>query len=278
MLDINKLKKTWYFKEIVLEKWEVLFNEWDFDDNLYIILLWELSVSKYTSKTKDEQKKLAYLCKNDVFWEASLNNSLQKEVNITANKKTLLLSINAKEWLEEFSKHYQDEALNLLKYIIFLSNKRLSESNYLITITYKISKEIAELKEINNKSIFSLIDNLKQSLGVDHIIYYEINPVMENYITLKYDTRKKWKLLNEVIELTNNKLDLLELSIDNFYIHSQKLSIWTNNIWYLVFLKKDYKFNETDKKVLTIAASSIASVIKQKQLLDEKRDIEFMED
>jgi hypothetical protein len=276
MLDINKLKKTWYFKEIVLEKWEVLFNEWDFDDNLYIVLLWELFVSKYTSKTKNETKKLAYLSKNDVFWEASLNNSLKKEVNIAANRKTVLLSINAKEWLNEFSKYYQEEALNLLKYIIFLWNKRLLESNYLITITYKISKEISELKEITTKSIFLLIDNLKESLGVEHIIYYEINPVMDKYITLKYDTRKKWKLLNEVIELTNNKLDLLDLSIDNFYIHSQKLSIWASNIWYLVFLKKDYKFNETDKKVLTIAASSISSIIKQKQLLDEQRDLEYM--
>ncbi len=276
MLDINKLKISWFFKEVVLEKWEVLFREWDFDENIYIVLAWELSVSKYTSKAKDEAKILAYLEKDDVFWEAALNSSNKKEVNIIANRKTVLLSINAKQWLIDFGKKYQEDASNLLKYIIHLSNKRLSEANYLITASYKISKEILELQEINNKNIFLLIEKIKEIIWVDHIMYYENNPVMENYITLKYDTRTKWKLLNEVKELTNNNLDLLDLKIDNYEIHSQKLSIWNNNLWFLVFLKKDYKFNESDKKVLVVAATSISWLIKQKQLLDEQRDKDYM--
>ncbi len=276
MLDINKLKNSWYFKEVFLEKWEVLFNEWDFDNNLYILLHWELTVWKYTSKQKEEIKILAYLKKNEVFWEAALNNNLEKNVTITANRKSIILSINAKEWLEEFSIKYKSEALNLLKYIIFLWNNRLSEANFLITASYKISKEIVEMEEINNKNIFLLIENLKESVGIDHIIYYETNPVLQKYITLKYDTREKWKLLNEVIELTDNKLDLLSLSFEDFYIYSQKLSIWKNNLWYLIFLKKNTKFNETDKKILAITATSIAWVIKQKQLLDEDRDKKYM--
>jgi hypothetical protein len=81
--------------------------------------------------------------------------------------------------------------LNLLKYIIYLSNKRLLESNILITATYKISKEIIELNEINNKKIFELIDKLKEIINVSYILYFEKNPVMENFIKLKYDTRKK---------------------------------------------------------------------------------------
>lgn len=276
MLDINKLKNSWFFKEVILEKWEVLFREWDFDENIYIVLAWELSVSKYTSQTKDEAKILAYLSTNDVFWEAALNSSNKKEVNIIANRKTILLSINAKQWLNEFWLKYQEDAINLLKYIIYLSNKRLSEANYLITASYKISKEILELQDINNKNIFLLIEKIKEIITVDHIMYYENSPVMENYIILKYDTRIKWKLLNEVKELTNNKLDLLDLKVDNYEIHSQKLSIWKNNLWYLVFLKKDYKFNESDKKVLVVAATSISWLIKQKQLLDEQRDKDYM--
>lgn len=278
MLDINKLKNSWYFTEVTLEKWEVLFGEWDFDENIYIILVWELSVSKYTSKAKNESKVLAYLQNNDVFWEASLNSNKEKEVSIIANRKSVLLKINAKDWLNDFSVKFHAEAMNLLKYIIFQSNKRLSESNYLITATYKISKEIWELNEINNKSIFLLIDKIKESIWVDHIMYYENNPVMLNYITLKYDTRTKWKLLNEVIEITNNNLDLLSLKVDDYFMHTEKLSIWNNNLGHLVYLKKDYKFNDTDKKVLAITSTSIAWVIKQKQLLDEERDKAFMED
>jgi len=278
MLDIIKLKNTWCFKEIFLEKWEILFSEWNYDDNIYIVEVWELIVSKYTNKKTKETKILAYISKNEVFWEASLNGYIMKEVNIVAKRKTVLLSINWKEWIEELLKKDQIDTMNLLKYIIYLSNKRLSEANYLITANYKISKYIIELKEINYKSIFQLIENIKELVWVDHIIYYEVNPVMENYLILKYDTRNKWKLLNDVIELNDNKLELLNLTINDFYIHTQKLSIWINDLWYLVFLRKIKRFNDSDKKVFAIATAGIAWLIKQKLLIDEERDKRFMED
>ena len=103
MLDLNFLKKSWYFKEVILEKWEVLFKEWEIDNNIYIIVLWELSVEKYTTKQKDETKILAYLKKDDIFWEAALNSNLPKQVNIVSQTKTHLISINAKTWLNEFT-------------------------------------------------------------------------------------------------------------------------------------------------------------------------------
>jgi hypothetical protein len=78
-----------------------------------------------------------------------------------------------------------------LKYIIFLTNKRLLESNHLIAATYKITKEITKIEKITNKKIFELIDSLRDIIGVDYIIYLEKNLNIENYLTLKYDTRNK---------------------------------------------------------------------------------------
>ncbi|MBT3729171.1 hypothetical protein HOG27_03775 [bacterium] len=72
-----------------------------------------------------------------------------------------------------------------------MANKRLSEANYLITAAFKISSEIRALENISNKKIFEVLEMLKNSVEVDDIIYYEANPVMENYVTLKYDTRQK---------------------------------------------------------------------------------------
>ncbi len=276
MLDINILKNSWYFKEVVLEKSQVLFSEWQVDNNIYIVLAWELSVEKYTTKQKNETKILAYLKQNDVFWEAALSNNEAKQVSIVAKRKTLLLSIDAEKWIYDFSKKYPKEAFELLKYIIFLSNKRLLDANYLITANYKISNEIIALEEINIKKIFELIEKLKESIDVSEIIYYETNPVMDNYITLRYDTRQKTKMQNKVIEITNSKLDLLDLKVDGFSTFTQRLSIWHNNLGYLVFLKKSDNFNELDKKILTSTATSIAWLIKQKQLLDEERDKQFM--
>lgn len=276
MLDINKLKKTWYFTEVNLEKWDVLFNEWDIDNNIYIVLVWELSVEKFTTKNNDETKILWYLSKDDVFWEAALNTNKPKEVNIIARSKTLLIYINANKLIKTFAITHKTEAFNLLRYIIFLSNKRLSESNSLITSTYKVSKEISKLEVINNKSIFYIIEKMKESLNIDDILYYEINPVVQDYITMKYDTRLPWKLLNLVTETADNELELLSYKYEWYHVFKQKLSIWLNDIWYLIFLKKWQKFSESDKKVFITTSWSIAWLIKQKQFHDEERDMEYM--
>lgn len=278
MLDIKFLENSWYFKKIILEKWEVLFDEWEIDNNLYIIILWKLLVKKYTTSDKKETKVLAYLSKDDIFWEAALNDNNPKSVKISSHRKTYLLSINAKKWLDDFSQKYPLEWQNLLKYIIYLSNKRLNASNYLITANYKISDEIIKLNKISSKSLFDLIDKLKNVVMVDYILYFEKNPVMDNYLTLKYDTRLIWKMQDKIVEITNNKLDLLNFKVKNITNYTQELSIWENSFWYLIFFKKEGIFSENDKKVLISTSTSIAWVIKEKQLKDEQNNIDFMEE
>ncbi|MGB2111216.1 MAG: hypothetical protein ACPHY8_05235 [Patescibacteria group bacterium] len=44
--------------------------------------------------------------------------------------------------------------MNLLKYIIHTSNKRINQSNSLITSNYKVTQEILKIKEVNNRNIF----------------------------------------------------------------------------------------------------------------------------
>lgn len=277
MLDIKILRKSWFFKEIVLEKWEVLFKEWEIDNNLYIVLDWELSVEKYTTINKDEKKILAYLRAKDVFWESALNNNLPKSVSIIAKRKTIVIWINATKWLDEFMKVNPNEAMNLLKYIIYQWNKRLSEANYLITSAYKISQEITELKQINNKSIFYIIDKMKEVLKIDEILYYEVNPIIQNYVTLRYNTKHKWKMQNLLINIENNELDLLNNLINkNYFSFKQKLTLWDKEIWVLIFIKKDKNFEESEIKAIKTTSISFISLIKQKQILDEERDKEFM--
>jgi hypothetical protein len=47
------------------------------------------------------------------------------------------------------------------------------------------------LEEISIKKIFELIERIKEQVDVADIIYYETNPVIDNYVTLRYDTRQK---------------------------------------------------------------------------------------
>jgi len=48
---------------------------------------------------------------------------------------------------------------------------------------------------------------------------------MKNYLTLKYDSRAKGKMQDKIIEVTNNKLDLLSFRVKNMNNYSQELSI-----------------------------------------------------
>jgi hypothetical protein len=101
-----------------------------------------------------------------------------------------------------------------LKYIIFLSNKRLNISNSLITTSYTISNEIINLKDFSYKTIFELIEKIKSITKTDdEIIFLEENPVLKEYLTIKYKTSEKNKMQNEVIKITDNKLNLLDLKV-----------------------------------------------------------------
>ncbi len=276
MLDIKILQKSPYFKQKTLEKWEYLFYEWDFDENIYIILIWELIVEKYTSSKKNEVKLLATLNKHEVFWEASLNQNEKKQVNIRAKRKSEILFIKADN-IEFFAKMQSKQAFSLLKYIIYLSNKRLNISNNLITSNYIISEEIIKLKDFSYKTIFELIEKIKLITNTDQeIIYLEENPVLKEYITIKYKTSKKWVMQNEVLKITDNKLELLNLKTKWKYSYTQKLQIWDKNYWYLIFIKNKTDFSENEIKILLTMSTSLAWVLKQKEILQEQKNKEYI--
>jgi hypothetical protein len=52
-----------------------------------------------------------------------------------------------------------------------------------------MSEEIASIENYDNKNIFKLIDSFSKIIDVEYIIYLERNPIMQNYMTIKYDTR-----------------------------------------------------------------------------------------
>ncbi len=277
MLDIKILENSPHFKKRTLEVWEYLFYEGEIDENIYIILVWELKVEKYTNSEKKDKKILATLKKNEVFWEASLNTNKEKQTSIRAKRKTTLLYINANKWLENFRKDYPTEAFNLLKYIIHLSSKRLNISNNLITASYTISQEIIELKDFSYKTIFELIEKIKLITKTDEeIIYLEENPILKEYVTLKYRTGKKWRMENQVIKIYENKLDLLDLKTKWKYNYTQNLKIWDKNYWYLVFIRNDLDFSENEIKILSILSTSLAWVLKQKEYLREQKNKDYI--
>lgn len=276
MLYIKFFENTWLFENITLKPWEVLFDEWSIDNNLYIIKSWSLSIEKYLTTDKIKTKKLAILKKEDFLWEWSLKYSIPKEVKVIANEKTELLKIDGKKWLSKFIENFPKQWLNLLTHIISISNRRLLESNYLLTTSYEISKMISKIEVFDNKNIFLLLDRLNKIIRTKYIIFIEKNPVIKNYVKVKYDTREAWKLQNNLIDLWDKKLDIHNIENDwielEKYNYIQNLKNWNEIIWYLVFWEQERDFNNTEKKVINSISTLIAWVVKQKENWEEEKN------
>lgn len=281
---IIKYKKTLLdnpnFIKIGLKTNQVLFDEWDFDNNLYLIIEGSVNIEKYTDKEKTSLRQLSILSAWDFLWEWALKRSEKKEVKVTSLEKTILYKIDTAKWIESFIEKESKIALELFVHIIDISNKRLLDANSVITNSYEMSKKISKINEFNYKNIFSLIDSFKDIIWVDYIIYLEKNPVLKSYLTIKYDTREKWKMQQEIIELANKKVEIKDIKntwikvVKNNYI--QWLKNWNTVIWYLFLWRKNKSFSITEEKIIESISSSFASIISLKEIYSNEANRKYM--
>lgn len=278
MLNIEFYKTSWLFQLKEFKDSEVIFDEWSNDENLYIIVSWKVLVGKYTTIEKKDIKELAILNELDFFWEASLNSNQPKEAIVKAIGDTTLIFINWKNWLKDFTEKYPKEWFDLLSYIIESTNKRLIISNKLITSNYEIVKSITEIENINDKSVFNIIDKMILVTDYDYILFFEVNQVIKDYLVLKYDTREVWKFQDIVIERNKfaNLKDVKEIVLENFNF-VQKLSIWKVDLWFMVFSKKT-SFSYEDKKLMLSISNSLTWLLRQKSILKDELNKKSMKE
>lgn len=276
MLNIEFYKTSLFFQYKEFKAWTLVFDEWEIDENLYIIISWKVWVEKYTTIEKKETKELAVLADWDFFWEASLGLIQPKEALVKAISDLKVLYIDWKNWIQWFIKKFPKEWLDLFNYIIETTNKRLLKANKQITANYEIVKSIIWIEKINDKNIFSIIEKIKLITWYDYILFFEINPVVSHYLSLKYDTRESWKLQDKVIERWDidnfEKLDNIILSDNNFV---QKLSIWDIDLWFMIF-GKDTEFTYDDKKLIASISNNLTWLLKQKEIMKEELNRNYM--
>ena len=276
MFDIKNILWNKYFKSKSLKTWEILFDEWEIDKNIYVVEKGKVKVEKYFSSEKKEKKLLAVLWKNSIFWEGSIFNNHPKEVVISAIWETKLYFIKSKDF-RNFVKENTEIAVDFLSQIINLSNKRLLEANFLLTSNYKISKMISEEIEFSNKNLFDIIDELCSIIKAKYIIYVEINQVLENYATVSYDSRIQWKLLDKVVELKNSKIDLENLKEFEVWEKNMVLELKNGNkiIWFFIIWEDEkVEFSESQKKSINSIWVLLAGFIKQKQYFQNEKNKE----
>jgi len=276
MFDIKNILWNKYFKSKSLKTWEILFDEWEIDKNIYVVEKGKVKVEKYFSSEKKEKKLLAVLWKNSIFWEGSIFNNHPKEVVISAIWETKLYFIKSKDF-RNFVKENTEIAVDFLSQIINLSNKRLLEANFLLTSNYKISKMISEEIEFSNKNLFDIIDEFCSIIKAKYIIYLEINQVLENYATVSYDSRIQWKLLDKVVELKSSKIDLENLKEFEVWEKNMILELKNGNkiIWFFIIWEDEkVEFSESQKKSINSIWVLLAGFIKQKQYFQNEKNKE----
>jgi len=139
MIYLENIKSSGFFKEISLEKWDILLKEWDIDSNLYIIYDGELCVEKSITSKKWEFKHLWLLWIGNIVWEAALSHNEPKQVQIKANRNTLLLSIDGKDEFPKYVTKFPRDGYNILINIIDITNSRLLKSNRELTANYEVN-------------------------------------------------------------------------------------------------------------------------------------------
>lgn len=267
-------EKSPFFEKKIIQKGQLLFDEWSYDGNLYIIKKWLLSVEKYTTGDKTDTKQLAILKTGDFLWEASLAKDIwKKEALIKALETSEVLQIDAGKDMKKFIEENPSVWYDLLKHIIVETNERLWEANKLITSHYEIEKAINSMKEINAKNIFLLIDKIKDIVDADYILYFEKHQIMESFLTLKYDSRYPNKMQDKIFERSGYFLNLDAL-FDECNINPEdkivinKLSIGNEIFWYLIFGREKRAFTGSDKKTFSSLCNSLAGIMKK--LLTDK--------
>jgi hypothetical protein len=170
-------------------------------------------------------------------------------------------------------KEYPEIAKNILVTIISITNKRVSIWNKYITSVYEINKSINEIKNINFKEIFNILEKINLILEWKYLLFLEVNPIDKKYLILKYDSRKPWKMQDKIFKKWNYSLDDIWI-IEWDKIITKEISIWKEPLWSIVIAKKE-AFSENEKRIFLWMMNSLSWLLKQKKILEEERDKEF---
>jgi len=280
MLDIQNITSSWFFEHLSLASWEYLFHEWDIDGRLYIVLQWELEIQKSIITQVWQFKSLGKIHSWDILWESALIETKAKEVSIQSTIDTEILFIDVAKNYKKFTLQYPLLSENILLYIIELNNQRLLQSNNEITTNYEISTVISQMKYINSRSVYTLLDTIEHVLWVEQIMFVEKNQALRDTYILKYDSLSEKKIKNTVLNIKSNQLTLDTLKQENIEmkVHTllTPLILWDIYYGYIVISRSQKKFNENEEKILQNIATSLVGVIRQKGIQTEQKNIKSL--
>jgi hypothetical protein len=111
----------------------------------------------------------------------------------------------------------------------------------------------------------------------DYTIFLKSHPVLDNTLTVFYDSREEDSAYWEVISFEDwtqfipyDFLEKLKVEkIDNIVL--TKLNIWPNLLGYVIYWRRQLWYSENHKKILWNFSLNIASVVKQFDIQEDEK-------
>lgn len=281
--NLDKLKSTWLIEEKILDKWEMLFDIWDIDNNLYYILDGNLWVN---IESVNNRREIAILSKWDITWEASLLwINIEKKASIIAKTKTKLISFNIEKKLDLLFKAHPMIAKWLFVYLLWIEHERVKNLNFHVSANYDINNLIRDIWEINMKSIFKVIDWFKEIIKADRVLFIERNENVDDIIMVSYDTNFPWRKQTDKFYDKENSSKIIKLweiysdnNIDeeNQNIYINDISIWKFILGYFIVIRNNEAFTDNDQKVISWITNSFWWLLKQYKYQKDEINIAYI--
>ena len=270
-----------YFKKKKknLKNWEVLFNVWK-DSNFYIVKSWVLLIYSVTADW--EKKEVSRVYEWWFIWEWIIFGRNQKDVEAVSFGYSEVLSLNEEDF-KNFEKEHPEEAMQIYKHIIEVTNKRLLDSWKELASIYDATSKLTDLWKSWEKWFLNVMMYMKDLLSADYIIYVENHPVVDWLFFYKYNTilkqlwpinKKAWtEITHDLNWIITSKDFYRENPNDNilavplktadklkwyFIVWKQNLitdnevRIW-NNLWFLVWSIIESNQEKMEKKAIEMS-------------------------
>jgi hypothetical protein len=267
-----------YFKKKkrFLEAWETLFKPW-IDKNFYIITEWDIDIFRQTLNW--EKKEIGKARAWSFIWEWVIFWRFQKDVEAIASTDAQVFALT-KEDLAVLEKESPQEAIDLYRYIIELTNKRLLDSWKELADIYEANTKIIEMSVAWEKWFNDIMQYLKDLLKVDYVTFVENHPAIDWFFFYKYNTElQSIGNLNRKAgdELTKNLWWQYEWNVpffgsgpnDSAYV--LPLRNGPNLKWYIIAWKKKWAVTDNEIRISNNIWPLLGSIVENNQKDSEKK-------
>lgn len=284
IVNIEKYKELIAFEELEFLAWEAVFHQWDIDDKIYIIEKWSISIEQFLWLNWEKNRKIAVIWPWAIFWEKALYSPHEKKnSSAIAISDTTLLAIN-KEDFEEKTKNQEDFDRVLSRFlweVITQSNDRLNAVNQELWYIFEFTSFLSRIHKIKPDTLSKIIKEIMSLIFSDYIVFLKKHHIIENTYVTKYDTRnndfiwevfekKSWLLpINEVY----NKLKIDEK--ENIMVN--KISIWDDELWYLICSRIEEKWSDHEKKIMKSFAMSLTWIVQKLDIKEDQKNKDMLE-